>query len=234
MTQIILNKLYTNIMKYVNFHEADIPKESRATLHDAVVEDALSFFKYHTYNHNIGDVLVHTTADALNICLHIYQKYDDNLQIVHIDGDDCVRNIHPKFHRNPVNTEENHYDAVVLDPSNTVKKLKKKPKTTILEPIIIESSPEDSQHIPESNIYTTIVITPREEPIIIPDRPEMSNVEPELKKPKIDDIKSENELDEIHNIAQFPNMDVDYFFMRAFNSYDVIKTEEFQVEQNDE
>ena len=58
-------------MKYVNFHEADIPKESRATLHDAVVEDALAFFKYCTYNQNIVDVLIHTTADALSLCLHI-------------------------------------------------------------------------------------------------------------------------------------------------------------------
>ena len=129
-----------------------------------------------------------------------YWKYD-NIQIVHIDGDDCVRNIHLKFHRNPANAEENHYDAIVLDPSKTVKKLKKKPKTTILEPIIIESSPENSpQHIPESNI-DTIVITPREEAILIPDSPEMSNVEPELKKPRIEDIKSENEMEwtTVHN-----------------------------------
>ena len=154
--QIIINKLCTNIMKYVNFHEAEIPKESRATLHDAVVEDALSFFKYCTYNQNIVDVLVHATADALNLCLYIYQNYDNNTQIVWVDGDDCVRTIHLKFHRNPMNSEGNHYDAIVFDPSNTVKKLKKKPKTTILEPIIIESSPENSpQHIPES-----IVITP--------------------------------------------------------------------------
>ena len=60
-----------------------------------------------------------------------------------------------------------------------MKKLKKKLKTTILEPIIIESHPENSpQHIPESNI-DTIVITPREEAILIPDSPEMSNVEPD-------------------------------------------------------
>ena len=154
--QIIINKLCTNIIGYVNFHKAEIPKESRATLHDAVVEDALSFFKYRTYNQNIVDVLVHATADALNLCLYIYQNYDNNTQIVWVDGDDCVRTIHLKFHRNPMNSEGNHYDATVFDLSNTVKKLKKKPKTTILEPIIIEISPENSpQHIPES-----IVITP--------------------------------------------------------------------------
>ena len=175
--QTIINKLCTNIMKYVNFHEAEIPKESRATLHNAVVED---FFKHHTYNQNIIDVLVHTTADTLNLCLYIYQNYNNNIQIVWVDGDDCVRTIHLKFHRNPVNSEGNHYDAIVFNPSNTVKKLKKKPKTTILEPIIIESSPENSQHIPES-----IVITPWEEAILKPDNPdspEMSNVQPELKQ----------------------------------------------------
>ena len=170
-------------MKYLNFHQADIPKESRATLHDALVEDALSFFKYHTYTQNIVDVLVHAAADALNICLYIYQKYEDSIQIVCIDGDDCIRNIHLRFHRNPLNPEENHYDAIVLDPSNTVKKLKKTPKTTILEPIIIDSSPDNPpQHIPKSNIDTTVVITPELEPVLIPNSPDMSDVEPELKK----------------------------------------------------
>ena len=127
-------------MKYVNYHEADIPKESRATLHDALIEDALAFFKYRTYTQNIVDVLVHAAADALNVCLYIYQKYHDNIQIVHIDGDDCVRNVHLKFHRNPANPSENHYDAIIFNPSNPVKKSKKKPKTTILEPIIILDS----------------------------------------------------------------------------------------------
>ena len=101
-------------MKYVTFHEAEIPKESRVTLHDAVVEDALSFFKYRTYNQNIVDVLVHVTADALNLCLYIYQNYDNNIQIVWVDGDGCVRTIHLKFHKNPVNSEGNHYDAIFL------------------------------------------------------------------------------------------------------------------------
>ena len=215
-------------MKYVNFHEADIPKKSRATLHDAVIEDILSFFKYQTYNQNIINVLVHATADALNLCLHMYQKYDNNIQIVHIDRDDCIRNVYLNFHRNPLNLGENHYDAIVLDPSKAVKELKKKPKTTIHEPIIIESSLENSpQHITKTNTDTAIIITPTEEQILIPDSPDIK--EPQLKKPKIenDDIKTEDEID---NIPQFPNINVDYFFTRAFNSYGLIKTEEFQVE----
>ena len=47
-------------------------------------------------------------------------------------------------------------------------------------------------------------------------------------------MRNENESDEMDNIPQFPNMNVDYFFTRAFNSYGVIKGEQFQVEQNDE
>ena len=108
-------------MKYVNYHKADIPKESRATLHDALIEDALGFFKYHMYTQNIVDVLVHADADALDVCLYIYQKYDDNIQIVCINGDDCVRNVHLKFHRNPDNPSENHYDAIIFNPCNPVK-----------------------------------------------------------------------------------------------------------------
>ena len=65
-------------MKYVNYHKADIPKESRAALHDALIEDALEFFKYCMYTQNIVDVLVHAAAHALNVYLYIYQKYDDN------------------------------------------------------------------------------------------------------------------------------------------------------------
>ena len=64
----------------------------------------------------------------------------------------------------------------------------------------------------------------------------MSTVEPLLKKPKIeyDDVKSENEFNECHNIQQIPNMEIENLFTRAFNSYTVIKQEEFQViKQND-
>ena len=155
VTEISINKLCTNIMKYVNYHEANIPKDSRATLHDALIEDALAFCKYCTYTQNIIDVLVH--AAALNLCLYIYQKYDENIQIVHIDGDDCVRNVHLKFHRNPDNPSENHYDAIIFNPCKPVRKSKKQPKTTILKPIIIlDSSPENSpQHSPESTLYPT-------------------------------------------------------------------------------
>ena len=83
--ELIINTLCTKIMKYVNYHEADIPIESMATLHDALIEDALAFFKNHTYIQNIVDVLVHAAADALNVCLYIYQNYHENIQIVHID-----------------------------------------------------------------------------------------------------------------------------------------------------
>ena len=47
-------------------------------------------------------------------------------------------------------------------------------------------------------------------------------------------MRSENESDEMDNIPQFPRMNVDYFFTRAFNSFSVIKGEQFQVQQNDE
>ena len=65
----------------------------------------------------------------------------------------------------------------------------------------------------------------------------MSTFEPVLKKPKIeyDDVKSENEFNECHNIQQILNMEIENFFTRAFNSYTVIKQEEFQViKQNDD
>ena len=54
------------------------------------------------------------------------------------------------------------------------------------------------------------------------------------KTQRIDDMRSENESNEMDNIPQFPNMNVDYFFTRAFNSFGVIKGEQFQVQQNDE
>ena len=162
-----------------------IPKESRATLHDA-----LAFFKYCTYTQNIVDDLVHAAADVLNVCLFIYQKYHDNIQIVCIDGDDCVRNVHLKFHRNPANPSENHYDAIIFNPSNPVKKSEEKPKTTILEPIIIQDcSPENSlQHSPESTLDPAIVMnmTEQQEPVVIEYNPDMSTVGPVLKKAKID------------------------------------------------
>ena len=47
-------------------------------------------------------------------------------------------------------------------------------------------------------------------------------------------MRSENESDKMDNIPQFPNMNVDCFFTRAFNSFGVIKGEQFQVQQNDE
>ena len=241
VSELIINTLCTNIMKYVNYHEADIPKESVATLHDALIEDALAFFKNHTYTQNIVDVLVHAAADALNICLYIYQKYDENIQIVCIDGDDCVRNVHLKFHRNPDNPSENHYDTIIVNHFNTVKKSKKNPKTTILEPIIIlDSCPENSpQHSAESSLHPTSVmkIRQQQEPIVNQYNPDMSTVEPLLKKPKLVDdyIKSGGKFKECHNIQQIPKRDIENLFTTAFNSYTVIKPEEFQfIKQNDE
>ena len=90
--EIILNRLCTNITKYVDLHEADIPKELHATIHDVFVEDTLSFFKFCTYTQNIVDVLVHAAADALNLHLYIYQKYENNVQVVCVDGDNSLRN----------------------------------------------------------------------------------------------------------------------------------------------
>ena len=80
-------------------------------------------------------------GDALNLCLYIYQKYADNVQIVWVDGENLIRNVHLKFHRNPSNPSENHYDAIILAP---LKKVWKMVVNTSLEPILIESSPENS------------------------------------------------------------------------------------------
>ena len=80
-------------------------------------------------------------------------------------------------------------------------------------------------------------MTEQQEPIVIEYNPSMSTVEPVLKKAKIeyDDIKSEDEFNEGDNIQQIPNMEIENLFTRAFNSYTVIKQEEFKViKQNDE
>ena len=164
-----------------------------------LVEDVLSFFKFQTYTQNVVDVLVHAAVDALNLCLYIYQRYENNVQVVWVDGENSVRNVHLKFHRNPSNPSENHYDAIILAP---LKKVQKMAVNTSLDPILIESNPENLppnsptriSKLPDYNVQN--VKQESEVITIIDESPEKSSNKPLSKKPKLElDIKGEDEIE---------------------------------------
>ena len=78
MTQIV-SHLCQNYKKYLDFHPIstkDIPPA------DKLISDALDFFRTGRFNHDVVDLLVQITVDALHLNMFIYQKSGENIQVL--------------------------------------------------------------------------------------------------------------------------------------------------------
>ena len=72
-------------------------------------------FKFENYCDSAVNLIIITTAKALNLNLSIYQKGPDgNIQVLEQTTDIRGREVHLKFIWDPNNPTNNHYDAILL------------------------------------------------------------------------------------------------------------------------
>ena len=103
MESSILSHLAFSINYYKLFHTRD------------VLKDAEKYFKYGTYCDNVLDIIVVSTARALNLNLTIYQKGPKgNIQILKHTTHATAKEAHLKFTSDPSNETDNYYEAILL------------------------------------------------------------------------------------------------------------------------
>ena len=79
------------------------------------LKDAQRYFKFGAYCENVLDIIVVTTARALNLNLTIYQKRPKgNIQILEHTTDATTKEAHLKFTCDPSNVANNHYEAILI------------------------------------------------------------------------------------------------------------------------
>ena len=106
----IVRHLCTHYEQYTNFHTFD---GSPLPAADTLIEDALEFFKHGNYMHDIVDLLMQITADALRLNLFIYQKSGNNIQVLNFQHPLSNRVVHVRFTHNNLHSLGNHYNSII-------------------------------------------------------------------------------------------------------------------------
>ena len=88
---------------------------------DQLVLDALEFFRSAKFNVDVVDLLMQIAADVLNIHIFIYQKTEDEIEVMSFHGDKCSasefiklndRVVQVLFTRGVISPGGNHYDTI--------------------------------------------------------------------------------------------------------------------------
>ena len=64
---------------------------------------------------NVVDLLIQVAADALGLDIYIYQKNDENVQVLKYSGGLLCKPVHVKFTHNNIHSQANHYDAILKE-----------------------------------------------------------------------------------------------------------------------
>ena len=106
----IVGHMCTHYEDYTSFHIFD---ESPLPLTDTLIEDAMEYFKHSNYMHDIVDLLMQITADALHLNPFIYQQAVDNIQVLNFQNILSNRVVHVCFMYDNLNSAGNHYDSII-------------------------------------------------------------------------------------------------------------------------
>ena len=63
---------------------------------------------------NVVDLLIQVAADALGLDIYIYQKNDENVQVLKYSGGPLCKPVHVFTHNN-IHSQGNHYDAILKE-----------------------------------------------------------------------------------------------------------------------
>ena len=98
-----MDHLEANVDYYQKFHTGN------------VLKDVKRYFKFGTYCDSVVDIIVISTARALNMNLKIFQKgTSGNIQILEHITNATGKEIHLKFTHDHGNVAKNHYDSILL------------------------------------------------------------------------------------------------------------------------
>ena len=104
-----------NHKKYVSFHSIIQHEEPLVCDADLLIAEAMDFFQNRNYMENIVDLLIQVSADALGLGIYMYQKNDENVQVLKYSGGPVCKPVHAKFTHNNIHSQGNHYDAILKE-----------------------------------------------------------------------------------------------------------------------
>ena len=64
---------------------------------------------------NVVDLLIQVAADPLGLDIYIYQKNDENVQVLKYSGGPLCKPVHVKFTHNNIHSQGNHYDGILKE-----------------------------------------------------------------------------------------------------------------------
>ena len=82
----IFEEMVENHKKYVSFHSVIQHEEPLVCDADLLITVAMNFFENMNYMENVVDLLIQAAADALGLDIYIYQKNDENVQVLKYSG----------------------------------------------------------------------------------------------------------------------------------------------------
>ena len=111
----IIEEMVENHKKYVSFHSVIQHEEPLVCDADLLIAEAMDFFENRNYMENVVDLLIQVAADALGLDIYIYQKNDENVQVLKYSGGPLCKPVHVKFTHNNIHSQGNHYDAILKE-----------------------------------------------------------------------------------------------------------------------
>ena len=111
----IIEEMVENHKRYVSFHSVIQHEEPLVCDADLLITEATDIFENRNYMENVVDLLIQVAADALGLDIYIYQKNDENVQVLKYSGGPLCKPVHVKFTHNNIHSQGNHYDAILKE-----------------------------------------------------------------------------------------------------------------------
>ena len=96
----IIEEMVENHKKYVSFHSIIQHEEPLVCNADLFIAEAIDFFQNRNYMETVVDLLIQVSADVLGLDIYIYQKNDENVQILKYSQGPLCKPVHVKFPHN--------------------------------------------------------------------------------------------------------------------------------------